>query len=149
MAEEKPPSDKPQRITLNPAIEHDTARPITASKSRTIGTAVEHDQAMPINVTRGTIEVASTVVGPGSPQPGTLGEGLGVLSWVVGGVSGGYGVGQSVGDIPGGLAGAALGGAAAIAAIRWRPAREQTFKFVRWLGDDEQREDDPPPPTGR
>jgi hypothetical protein len=104
-----------------------------------------HGQAdAKLGVTAGTIIAASSaVVGPSEPQPQSIPEGLGVLSWVGGCAFGGYEVGASVGGIPGAFAGAAVGFVGACAVVRVEPVRERAFKFVRWLSDDRKPDQEP------
>jgi hypothetical protein len=131
--------NRPHRVNLTPATEHNEATPLKATKAVSLDPATERDEAQPL--TGGTLsalaqQATGIVTGPGEPQAGTIGESVGVLGWLGTGFSIGYGVGQSLGDVPGAVAGAAVGGLAACATIRWRPARERAFKFIRWLGDE-------------
>jgi uncharacterized membrane protein YeiH len=105
-------------------MEHDEAGVVTASASL-VGT--------------GVLKASGTVIGPGQPQAETVGEGVGVLGWIVSGAYLGYDIGHSLsGEIWGGMLGGAVGGVAACTAIRWPPAREATFKFVRFLGQEKR-----------
>jgi hypothetical protein len=131
-------------VTIGPAVEHDQAMPIRPSKAATIGPATEHSEAGVITSSArlagtGVLKASGTVIGPGQPQAETIGEGIGVLGWVVSGIYLGYDIGHSVsGEVLGGILGGVVGGVAACTAIRWPPAREATFKFVRFLRDQKR-----------
>jgi hypothetical protein len=135
---------EPAWLELGPAHGIGNAR-LKLSAPTQLKLGPSHGQAdAKLGVTAGTIIAASSaVVGPSEPQPQSVAEGLGVLSWVFAGAVGGYDVGNSVGGFPGGLAGAAVGAAGACAVVRVEPVRERAFKFVRWLSDDRKPDEEP------
>ena len=118
---------------LNPAHEHDEAMPTRPATVVQGGTAVEHNQAIPGTVIQGT---ATVVAGPSAPQVASTGDAIGVLGLLSGNAAAGFGVGHAVGGLPGGAVGAFAGGAITVAGLRWKPARERTFRFIRSLTGD-------------
>jgi hypothetical protein len=143
MSDQDRPKPKPANIKLTPAQgTSDASLDLSAGGGANVRLAPAHGSSnASVDLSAGdTIRSASgAIVGTSQPQPETISEDIGVLSWVAGNIAFGYEVGNSIGQVPGGLGGAALGGAAACAVVRWSPARERAFKFIRWLSDESGR----------
>jgi hypothetical protein len=93
---------------------------------------VEVGDAVSLSVHR----AATAVVGPSPPQPSTKAEDIAVLALLVGDMGVGFAVGHAIGGLPGGAIGGVAGGAITVGTLRWRSAREATFRFIRSLTGD-------------
>jgi hypothetical protein len=98
-------SNRPHRITLQPAVEHDIALPIRPAKSVTLEPAVEQDIALPISALKRVV----TPPPPGA-TPAERRRWMEEHALMLGYAGSGLGLGALLGGRAGGVAGFLVGG---------------------------------------